>query len=244
MITQSCSPTPFSAAPLSVVTPTLNSEDRLPVCLDAFVGAATGGLVREVIVSDGGSTDRTKEIAEGFGARFIDGPAGRGGQLARGAAAARGRWFLFVHSDTALAAGWAEAVEKFIARDEGRAGVFRLAFDARHARARAVAFGARVRFSLLASPYGDQGLLISRRLYEAVGGYRDMPLFEDVDIVDRIIKARGRAGLSLLPCEAITSAARYEANGYLRRVLKNAACLAMYRLGRSPSKILSFYRAK
>lgn len=227
---------------ISVVIPTLNAAGVLPETLAALVPAAIGGLVKEVIVSDGGSGDATPEIAEAAGARLVSGEQGRGGQLARGAAIARGRWLLFLHADTRLDHSWTDEAGAFIA-DENRAGVFTLKFDAPDRMAAVVVFGAMLRTRLLKAPYGDQGLLISRTLYDSVGGYSDKPLFEDVDIVDRLIRKHGRRVLDVLKTPAVTSAARYQTDGYGARILRNFVCLMMYRAGVAPARILKFYHS-
>ncbi|MEO0400405.1 MAG: TIGR04283 family arsenosugar biosynthesis glycosyltransferase [Pseudomonadota bacterium] len=230
-------------APLSVVTPTLNSASRLPACLGALTPGAIEGLVKDVVVSDGGSDDETIRIAESFGAQIIKGEPGRGGQLQGGADAARGAWLLFLHSDTVLSGDWIDAARDLMSVGEEAVGVFQLRFDAPGVLPSAVAWGANVRTRLFSAPYGDQGLLISRALYDEVGGYRALPLFEDVDMIDRIIAAKGRRAVRLLKADAITSAERYTASGYAPRIAKNMVCMALYRLGRPPSEILSYYNA-
>jgi rSAM/selenodomain-associated transferase 2 len=227
---------------ISVVIPTLNAAARLPACLAGLVQAAIDGLVIEVIVSDGGSTDATAAIAEDAGAVLIAGSQGRGAQLARGAQAARGRFLLFLHADTVLDPAWTDDVVRLM-KDEDRAGVFTLAFDAKGVAPHVVSWGAMIRTRLFRAPYGDQGLFISRALYERLGGYREAPLFEDVDLIDRLIRHGGRRALVVLPARAVTSADRYLHDGYARRVLKNALCLAMYRAGVAPAKIASFYQS-
>lgn len=229
-------------APISVVIPTLNAEGLLGACLAALAPAAIAGLVREVVVSDGGSTDATATIAEAAGARLIVGEKGRGGQLARGAAAARGAWLLFLHADTILEVAWAAEARALIEDGADRAGVFTLKFDRKGAAPSLVAAGAMVRTRIFVSPYGDQGLLVSRGLYDEVGGFRDLPLFEDVDFVDRLVRAKGRRALRIFAATATTSADRYAREGYATRVLKNAFCLSLYRLGFAPGKIAGFYR--
>lgn len=227
---------------LSIVIPTLNEEARLSACLGALTGPAAGGLVGEVVVADGGSTDATANIADGFGARIITSPPGRGGQLRAGAAAAKGDWLLFLHGDTVLEAGWAEAAEAFIDENPDRAAVFTLAFDAEGLAPRVVAAGAMARTRIFKSPYGDQGLLIARTLYDGIGGYRETPLFEDVDIVRRLVRAKGRGALRVLKAKAVTSAARYERDGYVRQVLKNAWRLMRYYTGAAPEDLAKNYR--
>jgi len=227
---------------ISVIIPTLNAEARLPACLDALVAPAMSGLVREVIVVDGGSGDRTVEIADGFGARILNEAPGRGGQLGAGADATRGDWFLFLHADTVLDARWAEDAATHIQTSADRAAVFTLAFEASVVAAKFVSAGAMMRTRIFRLPYGDQGLLISRRRYEEIGGYRPMPLFEDVDIVRRLAKKFGRGAFGVLPATATTSAERYERLGYARCVVRNNLLLARFLTGASPDVLVREYR--
>lgn len=227
---------------ISVVIPALNAESRLAPCLDALVASALDGLVKEVIVVDGGSADKTCEIAGGFGATVLAAPPGRGGQLAKGAGAAKGPWLLFIHADTVLEEGWAGEAAAFIGRHPEEAAVFALRFDAKGLAPALVAAGAMARTRLLKAPYGDQGLLISKALYEAVGGYSGIPLMEDVEFIRRLIKREGRGALHVLKARAVTSAERYERDGYARRVVKNLAILTRYYLGASPEALAKDYR--
>ncbi len=226
---------------ISVVIPTLNAEARLAAALNALVPATIAELVREVIIVDGGSSDETRAIAEGFGARVLTAPPGRGGQLAAGARAAKQDWLLFLHADTVLDDNWVAAARGFIAGQPGKAAVFTLAFDARGIAPRLVAAGAMVRTRFLSAPYGDQGLLISKADYVAAGGFADVPLMEDVDFIRRLVKAHGRSAITVLAARAVTSAARYERDGYARRVFKNALTLFRYRLGAAPEELAKDY---
>ena len=162
------------------------------------MAATVQGLAKEVIIVDGGSSDRTTDIADGFGARVLTAPPGRGGQLKTGAEAAKGEWLLFLHADTVLAEGWEKEVEEFISKKKYEAAVFTLSFDAKGLAPKLVAAGAMFRTRLLKSPYGDQGLLISKSVYEEIGGYQDMPLFEDIDIIRRLIRQKGAHALHIL----------------------------------------------
>lgn len=225
-------------APLSIVIPTLDAADELPATLAALGEGLQAGLIRELVISDGGSRDATRALAHAAGAILVEGPAGRGRQLARGAAAAEGEWLLFLHADTWLGAGWAAAVLDHMARAPGRAGYFRLRFRAEGLAPRAVGAWANLRARAFALPFGDQGLLIRRSLYEEVGGYPPVPLMEDVALV----RALGRRRLRALPAQAHTSAARYEAEGWLRRGAANMLLMARAMAGADPELLARRYR--
>lgn len=224
---------------LSIVIPTYNAGASLRRSLPPLASFEAVGLLHEVILADGGSDDATAAIAEDSGAVLITAPRGRGSQLAAGGAAARGAWLLFLHADTALDPGWENAVRTFIAdpANANRAAYFGYRLDDRALTARLLEAVVGLRCRLLRLPYGDQGLLISRDHYRRLGGYRDIPLMEDVDIVRRI----GWRRLAALPCDAVTSAVRYRRDGYLRRPLRNLFCLMLYFLGVPPRTILRFY---
>lgn len=224
---------------LSVVIPTLNAETTLAPVLAALVPGAVEGLVREVIVADGGSTDRTVEIADAAGCEWIEAPRGRGPQLRAGADSARSDWLLFLHADTVLTPGWIGEADRFMAHPGAheRAAAFRFALDAEGWRPRAIEGMVRLRCAVFGLPYGDQGLLVSRRLYDRLGGFADLPLMEDVEFVRRI----GRGRLTMLPVRAVTSAARYDRDGYLKRPVRNLMCLGLYFAGMSPQRIARLY---
>jgi rSAM/selenodomain-associated transferase 2 len=219
-----------AAMRLSMGIRALNSARTLGATLDCVAGAG------EVIVVDGGSADATREVAAGAGAMLVRAPRCRGGQLAAGVAASRHDWLLLLHADTRLGPGWRDAVDARMA-DPGRAGYFRFALDARHWRARLLCRAVAMRCRLFALPYGDQGLFIHRDLLRRVGGIRPLPLMEDVDLVRRL----GRRRVVALPVEAVTSAARWDRDGWFRRSARNLLCLLLYRLGVPPAAIVRFY---
>ena len=217
-------------AGLAVVIPTLNAAAGLPRALASL--APGRERIAEVLVSDGGSTDGTQALAEAGGARVVEAPRGRGSQLRAGAAATAAPWLLALHADSRLGPGWPEALPA-----DGRAGWFRLRLDDPAPAARRVERLANWRARRFALPYGDQGLVLPRALYDAVGGYRDLPLMEDVDLVRRI----GRRRLAELDADIATSAARYRRDGYWRRPLRNLACLSLYFAGMAPERIRRLY---
>ena len=222
---------------ISVVIPTLDAATGLRGCLTALVPAAMQGLVREVVIADGGSADATLEIAEETGARVVTGAAGRGAQLAAGCAEAKGPWLLVLHADTRLEPDWSGAARRHIAEHPEQAGWFGFALDDPRPLARLWEAGVGLRSRWAALPYGDQGLLLSKALYEGVGGYRPLPLMEDVDLVRRL----GRRRLRPLGARAVTSAERYRREGYARRSARNAWLLARYLTGADAGELARRY---
>jgi rSAM/selenodomain-associated transferase 2 len=224
---------------ISVIIPTLDAAPYLARAFAPLISGVAEGIIKEAIVVDGGSRDDSIAIAEAAGATIVASQAGRARQLIAGAAKARGEWLLFLHADSTLAQGWLEETRRFIERPgaEARAAAFRFAFDDDAPAARRVQFWARARAALFKLPYGDQGLLISRKLYDELGGYRDLALMEDVDIVRRI----GARRLVLFEAEAVTSADKYRRDGYQKRAWRNLGLLARYLLGADPAKLARDY---
>jgi rSAM/selenodomain-associated transferase 2 len=226
---------------ISVIIPTLNAEASLAQTLAALVPAAVDGLIAEVIVADGGSTDGTAEIADDSGATLVACSGGRGPQLRAGSDRARFPWLLFLHADTELEPGWErEAIGFMEAVDRGKrppaAAAFRFALDDAGFVPRLLEWLVAVRCKLLGLPYGDQGLLMPRSLYAEVGGFAPIALMEDVDMACRL----GRRRIALLRTRAVTSALRYR-DGYFRRSARNQLCLTLYLLGAPLTAIARIY---
>lgn len=152
---------------------------------------------------------------------------------------ARSPWLLFLHADTSLDDGWSDEVARFITRPENgeRAAAFRFAFDDDARAARRAVWWVGVRSSILKLPYGDQGLLISRALYDSLSGFRDIPLMEDVDLIRRV----GGARLTLLRTRAVTSAEKYRRDGYGARARRNLWLVGRYLMGADPSDLAKLY---
>jgi rSAM/selenodomain-associated transferase 2 len=221
---------------LSLVIPTLDAAAVLGGTLAALAPELAGV---EMVVVDGGSADGTAAIAAAAGARVITVPRGRGPQLRAGAEAATGSWLLFLHADTRLQPGWHAVAGRFMAdpANAERAAVFRFALDDADPRARRIERGVAWRGRVLALPYGDQGLLIARKYYWALGGHPAIPLMEDVALVRRI----GRRRITILDHAALTSAARYRRGGWLLRPARNLALVTLYFLGVPPRWLARLY---
>ncbi len=213
---------------ISAVVPTLGAAGHLPACLDSL------GEADEIVIAEGGSCPSTAAIARQAGARFIEAPRGRGSQLAAGAAAASGEILLFVHSDTRLSPGWSALARMHVARSS-RPACFRLGLDDGAWQARIIERGVALRTRLLGLPYGDQGLLVSREAYKRSGGYRPLPLLEDVELLRRLKRP------VMLGAEALTSAERWRRDGWARRSLRNLTCYFLWRLGVSPARLQALY---
>jgi hypothetical protein len=147
-------------------------------------------------------------------------------------------WLLFLHADTVLEAGWQREAGLFMERVDLKkrkpcAAAFRFALDDLGARPRVLERIVAARCRLLKLPYGDQGLLIPRQLYEEVGEFRPRPRMDDVDLVRRL----GRRRIAFLAARAVTSAERYRREGYVRRSARNLMCLTLYSV-RVPTKVI------
>ncbi len=225
-------------AALSVVIPALDEAGHLPGALSSLAGAGEEDRPDEVIVADGGSRDGTAELARSLGARVVHSPRGRGLQLARGAAAARGELLLFLHADARLAPGSIAAVRRAF-RDARVIAVGlrqRIDHPARLYRCLEWAADRRVRAGWV---YGDSGLCVRRSAYEGVGGFRALPVFEDLDLASRL---RGRGGIRLVKSAEVTiSPRRWEREGRLRRTLLNWCLTAAWAAGVDPARLARYY---
>jgi rSAM/selenodomain-associated transferase 2 len=227
---------------LGVVIPTLNEAAYLPGLLDDVrrLGAT---IPLDVVVADGGSGDGTVALAESRGARAVTGPAGRARQLNAGAAAAGGEWLLFLHADSRLSPPARRALLAALVDEPGlEAAVFRFAIELPRPWKRFIEGGQAARQRLFGLPYGDQGLLVRRALFQALGGYADIEIMEDVDMIRRI---RGRrVAIHTLPAAVVTSGRRYGARGVLRTWLAHVVLLSLYLMGVPPSRLARWARRR
>lgn len=217
---------------MSVVIPALNEEDYIAAAIRSVRGCA------EVLVVDGGSSDRTRDRAAEEGARVLLSPPGRGQQLDLGAREAAGEWILFLHADTRLEEGWAEAMAGLGKEVVG--GAFRFAVDSPRPVYRWVEKAVDLRCRLFRLPFGDQAIFARRRVYGIVGGFPPFPLMEDLHFVRRL----SRAGpMALLRKRAFTSARRWERHGVVVTTARNLWLLGQYAAGRAPERLARFYGA-
>ena len=195
----------------------------------------------EVIVSDGGSTDRTCDIVREYAdrnVRLVQSGRGRGIQMNAGAAAARGDVFLFLHADTRLDEGWSAAVAAALEDAGTEGGAFSLSIDSGRSHFRVIEALVALRCRLCSLPYGDQAIFMRRRTFVGMGGYRETPLMEDVDLIRRL-KAAGR--IVVLEEKAVTAARRWEQEGWLFTSARNQLIMLLYRLGVDPQRLARMY---
>ena len=220
---------------IGVVIPTLNEASYLPGLL-ADLERLRKTVPLNVVVSDGGSRDETLGVAARHAARTIVGPAGRARQLNAGAAAAGGEWLLFLHADARMPPAARRALLAVVVdAPVPEAAVFRFAIDLPAPWKGFIELGQALRERLYHLPYGDQGLLIGRELFQAVGGYADIPIMEDVDMIRRVKKRR--VDIRRLPAALVTSGRRYRARGALRTWLRNVMLIGLYLMGVPPRRL-------
>lgn len=218
---------------IGVVIPTLNEADFLPALL--------GDLHRvvvplDIVVADGGSTDGTLAAASTAGVRTVLVPRGRAAQMNAGARAVNGQWLLFLHADSRLPPRARRTLLSAVVDErELEAAVFGFAIDLPSAWKRFIEVGQVMRQTLYGLPYGDQGLLVRRTLFETVGGYPNLPLLEDVAMLRAL---RRRARVWTLPAAIVTSGRRYRRHGVVRTWLRHTAIIFLYLLGVPPHRLV------
>lgn len=227
---------------LTLVIPVKFYHPALDTLIEQFTSKQAQrnlGPISIVIIGDRAQSDLKKLAARFDNIVLIDPPAGgRGAALAKGGAQVKQGWMLCVHADTCFQDDYLGEIAGFMKGKHDRAAYFKFKQDARGWKAWGLERLVVLRNALYALPYGDQGLLIHHELYQELGGFReDYPLFEDVDLVQKI----GRKRLHKLPVAAVTSHERYK-DGYLPRILLNMKCLWLYFVARKhPRDIVNIY---
>ena len=221
---------------ISVIVPIKNEPPEAVLPLARFAGSP--GC--ELLVVDVAGDSPAGRALESAGARLIPGEGSRGACLAAAASQASGEILFFVHADSRPPVDALDVILQTI--DQGaRAGAFSLGYQEPDRRMRWIAAWANLRSRLLRLPFGDQGIFCRRDAYEAAGGFRDMPVCDDVDLVRRL---RGVGRFVVRPEITTTSARRYCESGALRQGIRVWAVLGGYFLGISPQKLGRWYFGK
>jgi rSAM/selenodomain-associated transferase 2 len=219
---------------LSIIIPALDEARSIGATLDALAGVCAGA---EVIVVDGGSLDGTVELARGRGVKLISAGRGRGRQMHAGACAARGRALWFLHADTLPSKECASAIAEALGDPSVVAGNFDVLFDGGSRAARFLTW-LYPRLRGLGLCYGDSGIFVRREAYESVGGFRDFPIFEDLDLVRRLRKA-GR--VARLRARVTTSSRRFEGRSFAVTFARWSLMQGLYWAGVSPHALGRMY---
>lgn len=223
----------------STVIPVLHESDRINSLIENMEGL-TGDRGHEVIVVDGSPTKDTLRAIDNDTIIKLVSSKGRARQMNAGASVAKGEILIFLHADTELPGNALKTIDSAMAQGGYVGGAFELGFDSQKIQFKILACWATLRCRLTRIPYGDQALFINRDYFNALGGYRDMPIMEDVELMRRI-KRRGDK-ICIVPAQVRTSPRRWEEEGFVYANARNAFLFTSYLLGVSPEKLASFYR--
>ncbi|WP_414751998.1 TIGR04283 family arsenosugar biosynthesis glycosyltransferase [Anabaena sp. CCY 9910] len=220
---------------VSIIIPTLNEADNI----QQTIATTQPSVNIEVIVVDGGSQDDTVAIAQSFGVKVISSSPGRAIQMNTGAALAAGEILLFLHADTRLPVGFDEMIRAALQQPGVVAGAFALRIDADLAGLRWVEKGVYWRSRFLQMPYGDQAIFLTKSIFEEVGGFPELPIMEDFELIRRL-KSVGK--ITLIPVSVATSARRWLQRGVFKTTLINQVVIIAYLLGVAPAQLRNWYR--
>ena len=220
---------------ISIIIPTLNESNNLPLLLSDL---SEINNISEILIIDSTSTDKTKDIALINGTRFYKiNKNNRGLQLNYGAEKAKGEWLLFIHADSRLKFNWSRKVMDISKTDSNFIYYFNFKVNNKSFTYRFLEFLVNLRCFLFKSPYGDQGLLISKENFKAHGGYKIIPLMEDFDFISRINKKNLRS----LRTPIFTSSRKWDEVNFVWQSLRNLHLRRLMRKGYSIKRIYKKY---
>ena len=220
---------------LSIIIPVLNEASILPDRLEALQFVRSRAV--ELIVVDGGSTDGSLEISRGLSDHTLKSPAGRARQMNEGAQHASSEWLLFLHADTRLDGEAFEALLEALIGEPGW-GWFDVRIEGEHPLLSLTAAMMNARAGLTKVATGDQGLFVKKALFDAVGGFPDMPLMEDVALSKAL---RGVAKSTVIRTPLATDGRRWDQGGWFRTVLKMWGLRFAYWAGVGPDRLANYY---
>ena len=222
---------------VTVVIPTYNAEKTINTTLSILKKT-----FKNIIIIDGKSKDKTRKICRKHNTQLFTSKRNRGMQLNLGAEKVVTNWIFFIHADSILENTAIEEINAFISNNKNKykAASFKLQFDQKNIYSTLLSKMVIFRSKCFKLPYGDQGLIISKAFYNKIGGYKKIPLMEDVEIIRNI----GFKNIKILNSYIITDSIRYKSEGWLIRPLINLYCLTLYILGFNINTINSIYKRK
>ena len=227
-------PTAFNPNRISIIIPAINEANTIAKTIES-IGP---GDKKEIILVDGGSIDNTVSIAKSLGARVITSSPPRARQMNRGAEHATGDVLIFLHADTRLPEKFEDVIFNSFKHPKMVAGAFELRMDSPAPGLRLIERLANLRSRYLKMPYGDQAIFLSSKLFQDLGGFLDIPIMEDFELIRRLQK---KGTIIILPLPVFTSARRWQNFGILKTTLINQLVIAAYVLGIAPEKIVRWY---
>ncbi|MBD2446243.1 TIGR04283 family arsenosugar biosynthesis glycosyltransferase [Nostoc sp. FACHB-152] len=225
----------LTKATISIIIPTLNEAKNVKEAIASTQPSAN----IEIIVVDGGSSDDTVQICQSLGVKVISSSSGRAVQMNAGAAVASGEILLFLHADTRLSVGFDVQIRQALSQPKIVAGAFDLQIDASPFVFRLVEWGVKWRSRLFQMPYGDQAIFLTKKVFQEIGGFPELPIMEDFELI-RQLHSTGR--IVILSTPVITSARRWLQKGVFKTTLLNQIIIIAYLFGVSPQQIRSWYR--
>ena len=220
---------------ISIIIPVLNEAAIIPSTLQRL----QNNRDLEIIVVDGGSNDNTVNIVREMGLKVIAVSGGRATQMNAGANIAQGNILLFLHVDTQLPPNFSNLIKQTLKQPQVIAGAFELAIEGKKRSLRWIEVLVKMRSHLLSLPYGDQAIFITKQVFKDVGGFADLPIMEDFELIQRL-KRQGK--IAIAPAAVITSGRRWQKLGVWKTTLINQLVIAGYYLGIPPAKLSKFYR--
>jgi rSAM/selenodomain-associated transferase 2 len=225
---------------VSIIIPVLHESATINDTV-LRIRSLEGGRSPEIIVVDGDSRGDTLEAIVDPSVRKVRSPAGRGRQMNEGAGVAKGRVLLFLHADTELPRRGLQLIEAAMEIEGPVAGAFDLGIDSPGFPFRLIEAAASFRSRLNRIPFGDQAIFVRKRYFREIGGYCEIPLMEDVELMRRI-KKRGDA-IVIINEKVGTSPRRWEKEGILRCTLRNWSLQMLYLSGVSPERLSAYYES-
>lgn len=220
----------------SIIIPVWRDEEAVTQALDRLAGAGAFEIIVCATLEEASRFEHVR--AKHPAVYWVAAPRGRASQMNAGAAIARGDWLLFLHADSELPLDWLDVITEAGSSPDTAGGAFRFALDSPDWRARVIEGGVRLRVALFGLPYGDQAIFVRKPTFDALGGYRDLPLMEDIDLVRRLTRT-GRLLHSRSPVR--TSARRWTRDGWARRTLTNISLAVRFLFGASPARLAQRY---